>query len=115
MDAVSRRSVLAGGIAGGLGLTLVPSRAFAQGAPVVTAPSGIFEGDAVGGAWRFRGIRYGSGPRFRAPVPFATPGLRRPAHEFGPVCPQRGPYRPCLLYTSPSPRDRQKSRMPSSA
>ena len=25
------------------------------------------------------------------------------------------PPRPCLLYTSPSPRDRQKSRMPSSA
>ena len=24
-------------------------------------------------------------------------------------------YRTCLLYTSPSPRDRQKSRMPSSA
>ena len=24
-------------------------------------------------------------------------------------------YVPCLLYTSPSPRDRQKSRMPSSA
>ena len=26
-----------------------------------------------------------------------------------------GLYRVCLLYTSPSPRDRQKSRMPSSA
>ena len=26
-----------------------------------------------------------------------------------------GPARTCLLYTSPSPRDRQKSRMPSSA
>ena len=26
-----------------------------------------------------------------------------------------GVIRPCLLYTSPSPRDRQKSRMPSSA
>ena len=26
-----------------------------------------------------------------------------------------GLSRPCLLYTSPSPRDRQKSRMPSSA
>ena len=26
-----------------------------------------------------------------------------------------GPNLPCLLYTSPSPRDRQKSRMPSSA
>ena len=28
--------------------------------------------------------------------------------------PSEGPYY-CLLYTSPSPRDRQKSRMPSSA
>ena len=27
----------------------------------------------------------------------------------------RQPFRDCLLYTSPSPRDRQKSRMPSSA
>ena len=26
-----------------------------------------------------------------------------------------GQYDDCLLYTSPSPRDRQKSRMPSSA
>ena len=26
-----------------------------------------------------------------------------------------GPVKDCLLYTSPSPRDRQKSRMPSSA
>ena len=26
-----------------------------------------------------------------------------------------GHFRRCLLYTSPSPRDRQKSRMPSSA
>ena len=26
-----------------------------------------------------------------------------------------GTYAACLLYTSPSPRDRQKSRMPSSA
>ena len=26
-----------------------------------------------------------------------------------------GPWWDCLLYTSPSPRDRQKSRMPSSA
>ena len=30
------------------------------------------------------------------------------------AAPQVGP-RTCLLYTSPSPRDRQKSRMPSSA
>ena len=32
------------------------------------------------------------------------------AQEYG----KTGDY-PCLLYTSPSPRDRQKSRMPSSA
>ena len=29
--------------------------------------------------------------------------------------PGTGGYQGCLLYTSPSPRDRQKSRMPSSA
>ena len=28
---------------------------------------------------------------------------------------RRSPSKGCLLYTSPSPRDRQKSRMPSSA
>ena len=28
---------------------------------------------------------------------------------------KKGRMKPCLLYTSPSPRDRQKSRMPSSA
>ena len=31
------------------------------------------------------------------------------------VLPGQGWAGPCLLYTSPSPRDRQKSRMPSSA
>ena len=30
-------------------------------------------------------------------------------------CPQHSEVKSCLLYTSPSPRDRQKSRMPSSA
>ena len=31
------------------------------------------------------------------------------------ITPSVGSIIPCLLYTSPSPRDRQKSRMPSSA
>ena len=35
-------------------------------------------------------------------------------HEFRHVNGIASPY-DCLLYTSPSPRDRQKSRMPSSA
>ena len=35
----------------------------------------------------------------------------QPCDEAHPIA----PLSPCLLYTSPSPRDRQKSRMPSSA
>ena len=37
------------------------------------------------------------------------PGLKVPSIKFWSL------YNNCLLYTSPSPRDRQKSRMPSSA
>ena len=40
------------------------------------------------------------------------------ARIFGPIKDYEclcGKYKSCLLYTSPSPRDRQKSRMPSSA
>ena len=37
-------------------------------------------------------------------------------HQLIPVCREQSTvYKSCLLYTSPSPRDRQKSRMPSSA
>ena len=35
--------------------------------------------------------------------------------EFDVELTEVGPNKVCLLYTSPSPRDRQKSRMPSSA
>ena len=39
-----------------------------------------------------------------------------PASLFdNPYLAEEGDYEACLLYTSPSPRDRQKSRMPSSA
>ena len=41
-------------------------------------------------------------------------GARVHTSEFEPKSPQITPNT-CLLYTSPSPRDRQKSRMPSSA
>ena len=45
-------------------------------------------------------------------------GLRASRDPFGHLwggVPGHLPGDPCLLYTSPSPRDRQKSRMPSSA
>ena len=38
-----------------------------------------------------------------------------PGWTCGPTCRSSRRLRSCLLYTSPSPRDRQKSRMPSSA
>ena len=43
----------------------------------------------------------------------ATDVLLFDVTAFGSVYPE--PLNSCLLYTSPSPRDRQKSRMPSSA
>ena len=43
-------------------------------------------------------------------VPFDQAVTNRPGARFGPRA-----IRDCLLYTSPSPRDRSLSRMPSSA
>src|SRR5678809_602144 len=37
------------------------------------------------------------------------------AADDGAIAPDKNALLACLLYTSPSPRDRQKSRMPSSA
>ena len=39
----------------------------------------------------------------------------RPDSSPIPASSRKTMFKPCLLYTSPSPRDRQKSRMPSSA
>ena len=39
----------------------------------------------------------------------------QPMHALGDYAAKTLKYKRCLLYTSPSPRDRQKSRMPSSA
>ena len=43
------------------------------------------------------------------------PKLRMACFKTGYVRKQNGCYSPCLLYTSPSPRDVEESRMPSSA
>src|SRR5664280_3682185 len=55
-------------------------------------------------------------------VPEALGGLqplgavyRRPLRAVAEQALKRGDYKICLLYTSPSPRDRTRSRMPSSA
>lgn len=83
---VGRRSVLAGGLA----LTAFPGAARAERLPTVATGAGIFTGSLVQGAARFLGIRYGRAERFRAPVPFATPGQTVDATAFGLIAPQRG-------------------------
>ena len=42
-------------------------------------------------------------------------GAKHPTPNIDQLAKQGVRYETCLLYTSPSPRDRQKSRMPSSA
>ena len=61
---------------------------------------------------RASGIRYSERAFL---LQLRVPG--EPALLVDPETPGRtvGPLATCLLYTSPSPRDRQKSRMPSSA
>ena len=54
----------------------------------------------------------------KSAVKFAKKGgLKKIGKKLFKKAPKRSidPYFACLLYTSPSPRDRQKSRMPSSA
>ena len=41
--------------------------------------------------------------------------LRKNAQRFQKALPRVQPHYACLLYTSPSPRDKHRSRMPSSA
>ena len=58
-------------------------------------------------------------PPPRPPGPgVEDPALAEPTAPVAPPPPkpsQQGPATVCLLYTSPSPRDRTRSRMPSSA
>ena len=50
--------------------------------------------------------------QFGQPITAQNAAMGMPQQQPGPPL---APLPPCLLYTSPSPRDRQKSRMPSSA
>ena len=66
-------------------------------------------------------VVYGEGyepPEWTVEDPEARKGTVEERHVDSPVFGDWRPiqvYRPCLLYTSPSPRDKRQSRMPSSA
>jgi len=88
----------------------------AAGDPVVTCRAGRFAGERQAGIAAFRGIRYGRGERFRAPVATpATAGTVR-ATELGPACPQRGKRRPqaedCLFLNVWTPAPARTARLP---
>ena len=79
------------------------------------------EGEQLGGPFHLylrsegRHIRFDirdSGDAELAQFYMALGPLRRVMRDYFQVC---DTYYDCLLYTSPSPRDRQKARMPSSA
>ena len=55
------------------------------------------------------GIPFDAGTSYRPGARFGPQSIRQASRHL------RTNYHPCLLYTSPSPRDRTRSRMPSSA
>ena len=81
----------------------------------VSTPQGTVRGTALQIDGRvmhtFLGVPYAESPHFQPPVPVAPWAGVRDCTAPGAMAPQN----PCLLYTSPSPRDLSTSRMPSSA
>jgi para-nitrobenzyl esterase len=109
---IGRRRFLIGSAA------LLSAPALAQKrAPVVRTTLGRVRGTSEGGLHVFRGIRYGSAERFRAPrAPAPAAGIVD-AVRFGPSCPQRGErYNPqsedCLFLNVWTPEARAGARRP---
>ena len=113
VTAPDRRQILATA-----GLLAVAGAAWGQtGGVEASAPAGRFVGERLpGGVARFRGIRYGRADRFRAAAAVARPGETIRATDFGPVCPQRGKYRPqdedCLFLNVWTPAPRPGAKLP---
>lgn len=89
-EGITRREL--GAIAIGAGLSLSPLMAHGAAArPArVRAPAGLFEGEQLGGAQHFRGIRYGRAPRFMAAVAEADARGTVRAVDWGQSSPQLG-------------------------
>ena len=69
-----------------------------------------YEGDTIASALIANGIHLvGRSFKYHRPRGFFGAGVEEPNAKL------QVEFNGCLLYTSPSPRDRQKSRMPSSA
>lgn len=110
---ISRRSFTLGAIA-------VPTIVKAQStrsSAIVSTTLGPVRGLTEAGVQIFRGIRYGTAERFRAPASPPRRGTVVPALEFGPSAPQRGdkyaPYsEDCLFLNVWTPAARHGANRP---
>ncbi len=99
MRELSRRSLLAGGIAVASMASLRPDLAFGRvSPPIVETQFGKVRGALVDGVYSFRGIRYGASTaganRFRPPQPAQPWAGVQDALAFGASAPQRNPNPP---------------------
>lgn len=109
----TRRALIAGGAAV-LGTGTVRSATLRD--PVVQCGAGRFAGTRRSGVAAFRGIRYGRGARFRAPLPVAASRDTILATQPGPACPQRSKRGPqsedCLTLNIWTPASAPGARLP---
>jgi len=110
---IDRRAVLTGTIAA----TVAAPSLSATGDPIVGTSAGRFRGMREGPVRAFRGIRYGTSKRFRAPVAAPYANTIADAVAFGPSAPQRGDaYRAqsedCLFLNVWTPDVRRGAALP---
>src|SRR5206468_5165937 len=110
---ITRRTFVVGAAASP---TILRGASFTASRTVGTT-AGPVRGSTEGGLQVFRGIRYGTGERFRAPVPPKPSGRVIEALSFGPSAPQKNDrYRPqsedCLFLNVWTPEARRGANLP---
>ncbi|WP_191993020.1 carboxylesterase/lipase family protein [Sphingomonas parva] len=114
---IDRRTLLGAGAVLGAATALPTALGAAPRAPIVTTTLGRVRGRTEAGLSVFRGVRYGTAERFRAPTAPARSREIVDAAAFGPSAPQRGDrYQPasedCLFLNVWTPEAKAGGRRP---